>query len=79
MRISIVFLLIGIIAVVACSTPVPATKLRVIAEDFPPYNYVNDNGVVVGQSTEIVRAIMSKLGQNITIEVMPWEQAYELL
>ena len=78
MRISIVLLLVGILTVAACSTPAPATKLRVIAEDFPPYNYVDENGVVVGQSTEIVQAIMSKLGENISIEVMPWDQAYQL-
>jgi len=79
MRISIALLLVGILALLACSTPAPATKLRVIAEDFPPYNYVDENGAVVGQSTEVVRAIMNKLGENISIEVMPWEQAYDLV
>lgn len=81
MRITIFLLLVGILAIIACSTPAPApaAKVRVIAEDFAPYNYVDENGVVAGQCTEIVQAIMSKLGQDISIEVMPWEQAYGLL
>lgn len=79
MRISVAVLLVAILAVLACSTSAPTTKLRVITEDFAPYNYVDGNGDVVGQSTEIVRAIMSKLGENISIEVMPWAQAYELV
>lgn len=79
MRISLVLLMAGILAVVACSTPAANTRLRVIAEDFPPYNYVDESGAVVGQSTEIVRSIMSKLGENISIEVMPWDQAYQLV
>lgn len=79
MRISIVLLLAAIFALIACSAPAPAVKVRVIAEDFPPYNYVDEKGAVVGQCTEIVRATMSKMGQDLTIEVLPWEQAYELL
>jgi ABC-type amino acid transport substrate-binding protein len=78
MRILIALLLVGILFV-ACSTPAPVIKLRVVAEDFPPYNYVDENGVVTGQSTGIVRAIMSQIGENTSIEVMPWERAYELL
>ena len=79
MKISIALLLVAILAVLACSIPATTTKLRVIAEDFAPYNYVDESGDLVGQSTGVVRAIMSKLGQNISIEVMPWEQAYDLL
>lgn len=79
MRTSIFLLLAGVLALAACATPAPAQKLRVITEDFPPYNYVDESGAVVGQCTDIVRAIMSKTGQDTTIEVMPWAQAYELV
>jgi polar amino acid transport system substrate-binding protein len=33
----------------------------------------------VGSSTEIVKGIINKLGENITIEVMPWAQAYDIV
>lgn len=79
MRILIALLLVCVLAVLACSAPAPTTKLRVLTEENPPYNYTDEKGAVVGQSTEVVRAIMNKLGQNINIEVVPWEQAYELL
>jgi polar amino acid transport system substrate-binding protein len=72
-------LLVGVIMVLACSAPVQTVKLRVIAEEFPPFNYVDEKGNVVGKSTETVRAIMNKLGQDILIEVMPWTESYTLV
>ncbi|MCX6008004.1 MAG: transporter substrate-binding domain-containing protein [Chloroflexi bacterium] len=78
MRRLLALLLVGIIAIMSCATPAPAEKLRILTEDYPPFNYVDTNGKVIGQSTEVVKSIMGKLGQNIAIEVMPWAQAYQL-
>jgi len=79
MRTLTALLLAGIFTCLACSAPAPAIKLRVLVEDFPPYNYVDDKGTIAGPATDTVRAIMNKLGQNTPIEVMPFEQAYDLL
>jgi len=70
----------GIFVIMSCSTPAaaPAEKLRILAEDYPPYNYVDAKGTVVGQSTDVVKSIMGKLGQDIKIEILPWAQAYQL-
>jgi polar amino acid transport system substrate-binding protein len=54
---------------------VPAAGgLRIITEVYPPYNFVDKNNNIVGQSTEIVQAIMQKTGAQATIEVMPLSQ-----
>jgi len=78
MRRLLALLLVGIIAIMSCATPAPAEKLRILTEDYPPFNYVDTNGKVIGQSTEVVKSVMGKLGQDINIEVMPWAQAYQL-
>jgi polar amino acid transport system substrate-binding protein len=78
MRILLALLLVGIFTIMSCAAPAPAEKLRILTEDYPPFNYVDTNGKVIGQSTDVVKSIMGKLGQNITIEVMPWAKAYQL-
>jgi len=46
-------------------------KLRVITENYPPYNFIDKNNNVTGQSVEIVRAMLHKLEITANIEVMP--------
>lgn len=64
---------------ISCSSPAPAEQIRILAEDYPPFNYVDETGHVVGQSTDVVKSIMSKVGEDLDIEVMPWSQAYRLV
>ncbi len=71
-------LLLGAVIFAACTPAAPAEKVRVLMEDYPPYNYVDAQGKPAGTSTEVVNAVMGKLGVNIPIEVMPWTQAYAL-
>jgi polar amino acid transport system substrate-binding protein len=52
--------------------------LRIITEAYPPYNFVDKNNNVTGQSTEIVQAIMEKTGAQANIEVMPLSQGLAL-
>ncbi len=54
------------------------TTFRVVTEEFPPYNYTNDDGAIVGISTEIVREILRRTGHPDNIEVMPWVDGYRL-
>lgn len=55
------------------------SKLRVITEAYPPYNFVGENNEVTGQSTEIVRAIIEKTGTVTSpIEVLPLSEALDI-
>ncbi|MDD5399418.1 MAG: transporter substrate-binding domain-containing protein, partial [Dehalococcoidia bacterium] len=72
------FALIALILLItACTTPAQPAKLRVMTEEYPPFNYTDAGGNLVGSSTEAVKGIINKLGENITIEVLPWARAYE--
>jgi len=53
-------------------------ELRIITEVYPPYNFVDKNSNVTGQSTDIVQAILGKTGTQANIEVMPLSQGLAL-
>lgn len=55
-----------------------AQKLRVITEEWPPYNFM-DGSKVTGFSTEVVQAIMKETGENYEIELMPGARGEDLL
>jgi polar amino acid transport system substrate-binding protein len=79
MKKSVAILLVGIFVLTACAGPVPVDKLRVLTEEYPPYNYTDEKGVLTGSSTGLVKSIIAKLGLDTVIEVLPWAQAYELV
>jgi ABC-type amino acid transport substrate-binding protein len=53
-----------------------STRLQVYTEEFPPYNVRGPDGGVTGSSTDVVREILSRLGQEGTIELIPWSDGY---
>jgi polar amino acid transport system substrate-binding protein len=68
-------------ALVTSCGPTQEIELRILTEDYPPYNFMDENGKVTGQSTDIVRAIMEKTGMdtNIPIEVLPLSDALTIV
>jgi polar amino acid transport system substrate-binding protein len=75
MRVWIAILLALAILPLGCNitgtVPPAGGELRIITEVYPPYNFVDKNNNVTGQSTEIVQAILEKTGTQANIEVMP--------
>jgi len=82
MRIWLAILLIVAMLMVACNVPgaaPPASSgLRIITEVYPPYNFVDKDGNVTGQSTEIVQAILGKTDTQAVIKVMPLSEGLAL-
>lgn len=72
-------LLAAMFILIACTGPVAEPKIRLLSEEYPPFNYTNDKGNFTGTSTEAVKSLMGKLGINIPIEVMAWSKAYDLV
>lgn len=52
-------------------------SIRVVTEEFPPYNFARD-GEVRGLSTAVVRAVLAEAGLEASIQLMPWARAYDL-
>jgi len=55
-----------------------SNKMIVVTEEWPPYNYTNLDGNVVGISTEMVEQTLTNSNIPYTINSYPWVRSYEL-
>ena len=55
-----------------------AANVRVVTEEFPPYDFTDQDGVVQGFATDVVRQVLSRLEIDAEIEVFPWARAFKL-
>lgn len=55
----------------------PSLALHVLAENYPPYNYV-DKGALRGPCAEVVFEIQRRLGLPQKVDVQPWSVAYKM-
>jgi polar amino acid transport system substrate-binding protein len=53
-----------------------AQTLRVVTEDWAPFNYLQD-GKPAGISVEICQAVLKEAGIEAKIELLPWNRAYD--
>lgn len=77
--ISVILLLF--VAFSGCMGFAPAQEdsgLKIITEEFYPFNYLDENGRITGQSTEVVTGILEHLNQKAKIEMMPWSEGYNI-
>lgn len=52
--------------------------LQVVTEQWPPYNYLDAQGNVIGVHTEIVRQLLSQADIPYTVQLFPWARSYDL-
>jgi polar amino acid transport system substrate-binding protein len=82
MRIWLILAVILAVALAGCSGPGSTSNvednLRIITEEYPPYNFTDKDGNITGQCTEIVRAIMDRTGMQAPIEIMPLDEGISL-
>ena len=69
--------IVAVCLIAFLSTWAAAGPLRVVTEEWPPYNHT-ENGEVVGLATDAVRAVLDRAGIDYTIECLPWARAYGL-
>lgn len=53
------------------------STVSILTEEYPPYNFKNDQGEVDGINTQKVKAALKKLNLNIPLQIQPWARAYE--
>jgi len=63
-------------AVMGMASLAKAETLKVLTEEFPPYNYT-ENGAITGFSTEVVQAVLKEVKLQGEFQSMPWARAYE--
>jgi len=59
-----------------CARP-PELPLRVVTENFPPYNYLTAEGELAGVMNHIIQELLTRLDSKQPIEVLPWARAYQ--
>ncbi|KAA3625383.1 MAG: hypothetical protein DWQ08_09415 [Proteobacteria bacterium] len=71
---------VAVMIVAAWGMPSFAADLivRVVTEEFPPFDYTAEDGSVSGVATEVVRAVLGELDIDVGIEVLPWARALRL-
>lgn len=57
-----------------CAADAPMLKL--LTEDYPPFNMQSTTGQISGMATDIVRELMARAGYRYSIELLPWLRAY---
>lgn len=61
----------------AAGSAVRSETLKVLTEEFPPYNYT-ENGNITGFSTAVVRAVLKEARLQGEFQSLPWARAYEM-
>ena len=54
-----------------------AESLKILTEEFPPYNYT-ENGKITGFSTDVIRAVLKEVKLDGEFQSMPWARAYDI-
>ena len=55
-------------------TPIPAIRFLTTA-DFPPFNYRDESGALVGFNIDLAKRICAEVNVACTIQAWPWDQA----
>ncbi len=65
-----------LISCILFSNSLFAQKLTIYTEEFPPYNFTEDDKIV-GVSTEVVETVMREAGLDYEIVSYPWARTYK--
>lgn len=63
------------------ATPAPAPSRRVVVRfltdsDFPPFNFYDEDSILVGFNVDLARAICLELSTSCDIKARPWEELF---
>ncbi|TVP50756.1 MAG: ABC transporter substrate-binding protein [Halomonas sp.] len=56
--------------------PLSAMPLMINTEEYPPFNYSDEQGKIVGSATLLLRSALSQADIDAHFRVLPWARAY---
>ncbi len=65
-----------LLSLLAVSVVEGGERLKLLSEEAPPANYVDDTGQPAGTAVDIVREICARLDHPRSIQILPWKRAY---
>jgi len=66
-----------VFAVTLSPLPAAAGDIRLVTENYPPLNYL-ENGQIKGSSMDLIRLVMRNGNIPYSVEIMPWARAIAL-
>jgi len=74
----VIFKYLLFVTLLFCSTPYSfAHKLRFVAEDLPPFHFLDANRNPTGVLVDVIKAVISVAKVDAEIELMPFARCYE--
>lgn len=64
-----------LLATFLLSATTALADVHIFTEEYPPYNYRQDDGEIVGYATQLVRLVMDESGLQYDISLAPWTRA----
>lgn len=52
------------------------TSIKVVTEYYPPYQFIDNNGVLKGCAVDLVKALFKLTKDDLKINLIPWARAY---
>ncbi|SFD14734.1 substrate-binding periplasmic protein [Pseudoalteromonas denitrificans] len=53
-------------------------ELLVVTENWPPYNYLNKQGKLIGDSTKVIKEILAQTDITYKTHVYPWARSFQI-
>ena len=60
----------------SCSLPLQAMPLTINTEEYPPFNYADDQGQIIGSATTLLRNALRQADIEAYFRLLPWARAY---
>lgn len=51
------------------------SKLRLVTEEYPPYNYIDEQGEFRGTATQLLKRLLDRSGLEAEFQLLPWARA----
>lgn len=55
-----------------------ASEIKIVTEEFPPYDFRGEDGGVEGFATEVVEEVLNDLEVEVQIDILPWSRAFKM-
>lgn len=65
-----------LVTICSGSLPLHAMPLTINTEEYPPFNYVDDQGQIIGSATRLLRDALRQADMEARFRLLPWARAY---
>lgn len=55
-----------------------ANEIKIVTEEFPPYDFRGKDGRVEGFATEVIKEVLSDLEVSAQVDILPWARAFKM-